>query len=369
MNSNMPRTSSIETGDKILGVELLRFASAIAVLIFHFQHFAFVGITQPDFARADQPFYPILKLFYEYGFYGVQVFWCISGFIFYWKYSSQIATHKISGYAFFILRLSRLYPLHFITLLFVAAAQIVYFRLMQSDFVYSHNDSYHFLLQLFMASNWGLQQGDSFNGPIWSISIEVLVYLTFFISLRLLSASPFSLAAIVTPAAVVIALKLSSHPFFYCVLFFYAGCYTALIYGKVRQSIAWRRLAAPIAIAAIVIMPTLVATIKLRPLDFLLVFAPALVFLCVLYVNPSGRSARLLTDAGNITYASYLLHVPLQISVCIIYVSQQITVPWRNPLFFLLYMTVTLLLSHGCYKAYEMPMQKWMRRRFLPRNA
>ena len=163
---NKTKATNAEPGDKLLGIELLRFASAVAVLIFHFQHFAFVGTVQPGFTRPDQPFYPLLKLFYEYGFYGVQVFWCISGFIFFWKYGKQIAGKSIGAHAFFILRLSRLYPLHFITLLFVAAAQAVYFHLMQSSYVYSYNDGYHFLLQLFMASNWGFQLGDSSAGEL-----------------------------------------------------------------------------------------------------------------------------------------------------------------------------------------------------------
>ena len=79
-----------------------------------------------------------------------------------------------------------------------------------------------------------------------------------------------------------------------------------------------------------------------------------------------GTTGRLLADAGNITYASYLLHVPIQITVCIVYALQQAAVPWRNPVFFSLYMMLTLLLSHACYRLYEMPMQSWMRRRLMP---
>ncbi len=70
--------------DKLIGIELLRFASAVAVLVFHYQHFAFSGGEQVNFVAREQPFYSVLHLFYNYGFYGVQVFWCISGFIFFW---------------------------------------------------------------------------------------------------------------------------------------------------------------------------------------------------------------------------------------------------------------------------------------------
>ena len=56
--------------DKLLGLELLRFVAAFAVLVWHYQHFAFDGaaiVVQ----REQQPFYAPLRLFYEYGWYGV----------------------------------------------------------------------------------------------------------------------------------------------------------------------------------------------------------------------------------------------------------------------------------------------------------
>ena len=67
-----PRRSGSE--DKLLGIELLRFASALAVLVFHYQHLAFVGTQQVNFEPTQQPFYSLLSFFYRYGFHGVQVF-------------------------------------------------------------------------------------------------------------------------------------------------------------------------------------------------------------------------------------------------------------------------------------------------------
>ncbi|MFL6708392.1 MAG: hypothetical protein ACJ8HI_09315, partial [Massilia sp.] len=71
---------------KILGLELVRFLCAFAVLVYHYQHFAYVGAHAEGLDRSTLPFYHYLRLFYECGFYGVQIFWCISGFIFFWKY-------------------------------------------------------------------------------------------------------------------------------------------------------------------------------------------------------------------------------------------------------------------------------------------
>jgi len=75
-----------------------------------------------------QPFYWLLWPLYDYRRYGVQVFWAISGYIFFWKYKDQIARGSIEAGEFFVLRLSRLYPLHFVTLITVAALQFAFFR-------------------------------------------------------------------------------------------------------------------------------------------------------------------------------------------------------------------------------------------------
>ena len=52
-----------ETG-KMLGLEIVRFLCAIAVLIWHYQHFYDVA-GSPAFARPEQPLYGALTVFYE----------------------------------------------------------------------------------------------------------------------------------------------------------------------------------------------------------------------------------------------------------------------------------------------------------------
>lgn len=92
---------------------------------------------------------------------------------------------------------------------------------------------------------------------------------------------------------------------------------------------------------------------------------PALVFLCVRYLRPTPAVGRYLAAAGNVTYASYLLHVPVQITVCIIYAALGQSVPWRQPVMFMVFLTGILLLSHACYRGFEMPMQDLLRKALL----
>lgn len=67
--------------------------------------------------------------------------------------------------------------------------------------IYGNNDLRHFGLQLVMSSNWTtLSRGLSFNGPIWSVSLELVAYGLFLIALPLLR--HFGLIAAVALAAV-----------------------------------------------------------------------------------------------------------------------------------------------------------------------
>jgi len=349
---------------KIVGIELIRFACALAVLVFHYQHFAFVGATAVHFEPQSQPFYSLLQLFYVNGFYGVQIFWCISGFIFFWKYGARIAQRRIDGYKFLVLRISRLYPLHLLTLLFMASMQTVYLAKVGTYYVYQDNDAYHFILQLFLASNWVLIP-ESFNGPIWSISVEVLVYAIFFLSLRYISGSITLLVSLAAAAAAVQILKISTNPVFSCLMFFYLGCLTAVAYLRLRPSVRGSQLASLIAAAAVVGMTVAGLYLPIKAKYFLAVVSPALIYLCVRHIRATPFNSSWLVPAGNMTYSSYLLHVPLQIATVTICAYAGITLPLYSPVMFLTYMAVILLLSAASYRYVEMPAQEWLRKRLI----
>jgi peptidoglycan/LPS O-acetylase OafA/YrhL len=73
-----------EAGGKLLGLEALRFLTAFAILVFHYRHFAFVADEPVGLVAERLPFYGFLHVFHNSGAFGVWIFWCISGFIFFW---------------------------------------------------------------------------------------------------------------------------------------------------------------------------------------------------------------------------------------------------------------------------------------------
>jgi peptidoglycan/LPS O-acetylase OafA/YrhL len=355
-NQTRPRAN------KLLGLELLRFVAALAVMVWHYQHFAYVADRPVDLFKNQLPFYRLLQPFYLAGDYGVWIFWCISGFIFFWKYRDAIADRSIGGWKFFVFRLSRLYPLHVVTLVLVAIMQPVYFHLNGYFFVYQANDLQHLLLQIFMASNWGFQSGNSFNGPIWSISVEVLVYAVFFLSLRFVTRS-----ALLNLVVIVGCLQAGGQ-FACCLSFFYIGGLAAMARRAISSSafsgavegIAW------FAAVTFAVLGWVFASSSFGLPDLaILGYTPILLFCISGDVGVSPGIQRWIEAAGNLTYSSYLLHFPFQLVIALGFAMYGAPVPFYNASFFVIFVTATLVASRLTYLYLEAPAQDLIRDHLL----
>ena len=81
---------------RLYSIDVLRGLGALAVVVWHWQHFeAISGSWPPDWNRADQPFYEILKPLYGYGWMAVDIFFAVSGFVFFWLYLGPVAKRDV----------------------------------------------------------------------------------------------------------------------------------------------------------------------------------------------------------------------------------------------------------------------------------
>lgn len=361
----MEEGQSCPPPNKLPGLELLRFAAAFAVLIWHYQHFSYVADAPVDLFKDRLPFYCLLQPFYLAGRYGVWTFWCISGFIFYWKYRDTIADRSIGGWEFFVLRLSRIYPLHAVTLAFVAILQPIYFHLNGYFFVYQVNDLQHFLLQTFMASNWWLSES-SFNGPIWSISVEIVVYAVFFLSLRFVSGSAL-LNIVIVLACIGAKGQVPA-----CLAFFYIGGLAALARRAISSSAyrpAIERAVWFAALAPAVWQAVFSAGRAEVPDLAILAYTPLVLFCISCDISVSPRIQRLIEAAGNLTYSSYLLHFPIQLIIALGFAMYGAPIPFYDATFFAVFICVTLVASRLTYVYFEAPAQRIIRDRLLRRSG
>lgn len=362
-----------EAGERLIGLELLRFLAAVGVLVWHYQHFMFVGHDSLGWDADRLPIRWLLAPFYTYGYAGVELFWCLSGFIFTWKYGPLIAPAMrrtaLSFGRFALLRFSRLYPLHLATLLIVTALQQVYVAGRGQAFVYQFNDAWHFAQSLLFANWWGFQSGELFNGPSWSVSAEVLIYLVFFWITRrfgsgwrtdLWALFGFSVAAWVAKGLFGIKLAFTGAG-----TFFYLGALTCHLYDWIEtQDRRWQRrisLACAVVVAACAGM---VATHVLKIAGASVAMFPAAVLMVQLAVRPNGKAARaFLSDLGNLTYASYMLHFPMQLAA--ILVIGALSVPIQSLIysdwFMLAYLGSVLAMAAVVFRWIERPTQAWLR--------
>ncbi len=326
------------------------------------------------------------------------MFFSLSGFIFYWLYSRRVAESAIKPGKFALLRFSRLYPLHFATLLIVALSQIWLMHAEGSYFVYPNNDIKHFLLNLFFASSWGIERGYSFNGPIWSVSVEVFLYALFFTCCRLLPVRAIVLS-IISITGFLVVQKYYSPIGRGIGSFFLGGCafltYQAIIASPHRANAITKWLTYLMAGAwAATLFITLygvdLTSLSVRSIPFLwrfdayfqwsiqkalsawpvMVLFPLTILTLALIETRRGSLGRQVSFLGDISYSSYLLHFPLQLLFSVVVARFAINNSvYYSPWFMGLFFAVLIVACLGSFRYFEMPLQIFLRQTFLSRRS
>lgn len=365
---------------RLYALDVSRGFAALSVVFWHWQHFAYDGnALSKSFIRENQPLYGIFRIFYENGALGVEYFFLLSGFIFYWLYRDSIKNRMVDEKLFFLQRFSRLYPLHFATLILVALLQFLYTRHNEASFVYSYNDSYHFFLNLFFASKWGLEEGWSFNAPVWSVSIEILLYAIFFVTV-LFQRGGFFLCLFISATSFALKFIFDYAIFRGLALFFLGG---AVFYVTVLISRKYGALKAPTYFATIVTWLSVIVSFYIHDISehikdlgifgriFLIGFPCYILFpltissLALLEIDRK-ISLRSISWVGDITYSSYLLHFPLQL-ICGLSVTYGLLERnfYLSSLSLVSFFGVLIFISRITHKNFEMPMQKLIRDQFI----
>jgi peptidoglycan/LPS O-acetylase OafA/YrhL len=363
------KNSISEKPERFYSLDLLRGVAALAVVFWHWQNFFYVGTQPGPFVSERLPLSNVFLPFYRYGFIAVDLFFSLSGFVFFWLYSKGVAGGTVKWKDFAVLRFSRLYPLHFATLLIVAVGQFGFARITGAYFVYPFNDGYHFILNLLFASSWGLEKGYSFNLPVWSVSIEVLLYALFFAYCRLFPRRLDLLLVVsiigfltVFPQIGLVVPGRGVGPFF-------LGGSAFLIYeriigrGDVSKTSKWLAYVTGSAWLMALIAAHREPSLILAWGTIILLF-PLTILSLALIESAWGPIGRRLSFLGDISYSLYLLHFPLQLAVVTVMARLSISrslfySPWFMGLFF----SLLILASFASYHYFEVPLRKYLRQR------
>jgi peptidoglycan/LPS O-acetylase OafA/YrhL len=353
-------------------LDSLRALAAIGVVGWHYAgHFG------------AEPLPSLLAPFFRHGELLVDFFFVLSGFVLarvYWNdRRSMTFANNVRD------RIARMYPLHFTTLCAVAIMQwILVNRLASPPFVYHFNDAHDFALNLALLNRTGLERGQSFNGPSWSISTEFIVNILFLAAITLQRSTAraalfllfaMSFAVILNNGLVsdTSAFGISNDVFrtivgFLCGVGLYGMHAHWLSRIEIKSSFA-----DVVAIAAALVFLAYCALGELARLSDLLIVLicfPALIAGAI-----HGRLVRQvltlppLVYLGTISYSIYLVHFPLQLGVHLASVAFLIQMPYHSAVFLVAFIVATIALASIAYRLIEVPGKQLLRKQRGPSLA
>lgn len=333
-------------------LDVLRTLASICILVWHYYHFDWTeGVPIYQVPRIGSPFYDELFIFYSRGLWGVQLFWIISGFIFCHVYAQK----KISGAEYFVNRLARLYPLHVITLLFIALAQLYSLYYLGYSQIVQDNNLTNFVASFIFA-------GGGFNSPVWSVNAEIGVYMLFYFVASVIFSKGF-----LFPIGIAIFcmffnfMQINSFFNTWCAYYFFLGAALYLYMIRFGRFYIFN-IAAAAAMFAVgewlfrhrikFDYPNLMEAFWLAP------FVILIATLDFAY-QVKGSMSKMLARFGGLTYSLYLWHLPIQVVVLIVFDSMG----WgrgvfKNELVFLGWLSFMLAISYFSYLYIELPLKR-----------
>jgi len=360
-------TADSETG-RLAPLDALRGLAALGVSVFsHYQHFG--G------SKATYPFNDWLAVHwvYENAWLFVDLFFVLSGIVLTYRYLAPIGARVIGGRQFLNLRLSRLYPLQVAALLVAAAVEWTLMARHEPTVIYEKNDLYNFTLQLVYLHTF-FEHGWSFNEPSWSVSGEVLVYLLFFIYARRYQAQYVAISVAMVVLGIAVQQPSWNLPILNALLgralvgFFLGSLGFLAMRALDRRGygphLGWACLA---ALALVCVLASFIgyhAWVSSTPLPNVLAIFPLVIF-ASLRVPPLARllSLRPFTFLGDISYAVYLIHVPLQMIFLAVMRARKIAIPTESPWLLAGFAAVLVVAGAATHYGFERPARRWVRNR------
>jgi peptidoglycan/LPS O-acetylase OafA/YrhL len=295
------------------------------------------------------------------GYLGVDLFFVLSGFVLSYVYADGKLRTLVDWKKFIGARIARVYPLHVVTLLSLAALVWLWPGYASS---YPAQDERFgieaFVANLLLVQNWAHFLPTSWNTPAWSLSAEWAAYLSFPIFLLVARRLREPLvASFVCMSALLLAMWACGAPFnsqgtpgmLRMAFSIMAGC--LLLQAYVAKEVLPARSAALISLG-------LIGAAHLPGMAGVGVLAfPAIVLLAAQSDGPIARLCkwRPAVWLGDVSYSLYLWHwIVIQIA------SRTLSLEALGAAWYVIVIVMVLLLSWASARFIERPARDWGRR-------
>jgi len=298
--------NSTITKNKLFALESLRGIAALLVALFHYPSSSF--------------------LYFDKGFYAVNFFFILSGFVISYNYENKIKDFK-DIINFQIKRFLRLYPIHLFVLLIILAIQTLKFFVIEFSILPFGSEAFgerytfgDFVSNLFLLhSIFNFSYWLSWNPASWSISTEFYTYLVFILTFFLFQKYKFLIIFIFIILASPFFIENYSYfslphkfpyingVFFQCLFNFGNGCICYYLFLKIKKEFKDIFVLLFLIFCACIYYFSSVFFLKYNFIIF------SLIVLIFSKLNSSSLTYRMfnmkpLVFLGTISYSLYMIH-------------------------------------------------------------
>lgn len=346
-------------GKKIAVIDAIKGISTVGIVIYHYSHFGDIVY----------PFKNILGIVYEYGYYLVDLFFIISGFLFCMNFAEKIKDGKLDIREFMLHRYMKLFPLFLLSTAVTAIGQWILYYHTGNTFMHGA-DLYSLFLNLIGLQHVGLTYELTFNGPAWYISVLMLCYAVYFYISKYNCHAGVTWLVCLTLFRCNLSVPMINQSIFRGLLEFTVGrvCYEIWRGGGQKQN---RKISGFIlAFTAVMWL-----AFRHRQLDilgdkflfFIIVFWPALFLFCL----SSKIAGNMLCNKpclwlGKISYSLYLWHFPVEVGLILTGYARRKPLDFTCTSVWVLRMLLSFAAAIGSFYFVEPYLRKQTKEKWMP---
>jgi peptidoglycan/LPS O-acetylase OafA/YrhL len=225
-----------------------------------------------------------------------------------------------------------------------------------------------------MAQTWGWQVNQSYNGPTWSLSTEILAYAAFWVLLPMLRRAPVTLALpvalgmfalvfgnVLPPGAQAETLAAKMATVVNCIGYFFAG---VAVYGAAMRG--WLNAPRLAMLAPLLALAGWeLSGMKVHGHDAAILLGTLAVLAATAAIDLIDHDdvLRVGRQLGDASYGIYLWHFPLQLAlVLLVDATLGTRLVFRQPAFLVIFVGASILAGFASHRWIERPAQRLVMR-------